>query len=127
MKKRNKPTGISDQRLTSKLGQPTEPKYTTVAAATKNTIPNNFFILISDFFFRNFSYLIVRPHVSYKNHYSRGQFQEQGLLPIWSLSRSKWFNNSDKIRKQVKNFLPNKKELSNQTLLNSLKLSHHLY
>ena len=25
----------------------------------------------------------------------------------------------------MKNFLPNKKELSNQTLLNSLKLSHH--
>ncbi|KGI28722.1 hypothetical protein BM51_1737 [Streptococcus pneumoniae] len=48
-------------------------------------------------------------------------------MPIWSQSQSKWLNNSDKIRKQVKNFLPNKKELSNQTLLNSLKLSHHLY
>jgi len=40
----------------------------------------------------NLSYLIVTSHVPYKNHYSRGQFQEQALLPIWSLSRSKWFN-----------------------------------
>ncbi|WP_447387052.1 hypothetical protein, partial [Streptococcus pseudopneumoniae] len=31
------------------------------------------------------------------------------------------------VTKQVKNYLPNEKELSNQTLLNSLKLSHHLY
>ncbi|WP_225791098.1 hypothetical protein, partial [Streptococcus pneumoniae] len=31
------------------------------------------------------------------------------------------------LTKSPKNFLPNKKELSNQTLLNSLKLSHHLY
>ena len=43
----NNPTGISDHRLTSKLGQPTEPKYNTVAAASKNTIPNNFFICLS--------------------------------------------------------------------------------
>jgi len=47
VKKRNRPTGINNQRLTSKLGQPTEPKYTTVAAASKNTIPNNFFISLS--------------------------------------------------------------------------------
>ena len=110
---------MSDQKLTSKLGHPTEPKYKIKAETSKNPIPNNFFIFISNFFFRNLSYLISTLHVPYKNHYSRGQFQEQGLLPIWSLYRSKWLNNSDKIRKQVKNYLPNKKELSNQTLLNS--------
>ena len=77
----------------SKVGQPTEPKYTTVAATIKNTIPNNFFhLFISNFFFRNLTYLIVTPHVPYKNHYSNGQFQEQVLLPIWSQSRSKWLN-----------------------------------
>jgi len=59
------------------------------------------------------------PHVPYKNHYSRGQFQEQGLLPIWSISQSKWVNNSAKRMMLRKNYLPNKKELSNQTLLNS--------
>ncbi len=50
----------------------------------------------------NLSSLIVKPHVPYKNHYSRGQFQEQVLLPIWSLYQSKWLNNGDKIRKQGK-------------------------
>jgi len=55
-------------------------------------LKDNFFILISNFFFRNLSYLIVTPHVTYKNHYSRGQFQEQVLLPIWSIYQSKWFN-----------------------------------
>ena len=44
------------------------------------------------------------PHVPYKNHYSRAQSQEQALLSIWSLTQSKWLNNSDKIRNQVKNF-----------------------
>ncbi len=37
----------------------------------------------------NLSSLIVKPHVPYKNHYSRGQFQEQVLLPIWSLYRKR--------------------------------------
>ncbi len=37
----------------------------------------------------NLSSLIVMPHVPYKNHYSRGQFQEQVLLPIWSLYRKR--------------------------------------
>ncbi|CKL80262.1 TPA: hypothetical protein ACOP6K_000563 [Streptococcus pneumoniae] len=32
-----------------------------------------------------------------------------------------------RLQEAGENFLPNKKELSNQTLLNSLKLSHHLY
>ena len=81
---------MSEQRLTSKLGHPTEPKYKTKAETSKNPIPNNFFIFISNFFFMNLGYMIVTPPVPYKNHYSRGQCQEQMLLPIWSLSQSKW-------------------------------------
>jgi len=38
------------------------------------------------------------------NHYSRGIFQEQALLPIWSLSQSKWLNSGDK-RKRSPNGL----------------------
>ena len=38
------------------------------------------------------------------NHYSRGIFQEQDLLPIWSISLSKWLNSSDK-RKRSPNGL----------------------
>ena len=38
------------------------------------------------------------PHVHYKKHYSRGGVQEQALLSIWSISRSKWLNSSDKRR-----------------------------
>jgi len=32
------------------------------------------------------------------NHYSRGIFQEQALLPIWSISLPKWLNSGDKKR-----------------------------
>lgn len=46
----------------------------------------------------------MTPHVPYKNHYSRGIFQEQALLPIWSISLSKWLNSSDK-RKRSPNKL----------------------
>ena len=38
----------------------------------------------------------MTPHVPYKKHYSRGFFQEQALLPIWSISLSKWLNSRDK-------------------------------
>ena len=45
VKKRHKPTGMSDQRLTSKLDHPTEPKYKTKAETSKNPIPNAFSFL----------------------------------------------------------------------------------
>lgn len=38
----------------------------------------------------------MTSHVPYMNHYSRGIFQEQALLPIWSISLSKWLNSRDK-------------------------------
>ena len=34
----------------------------------------------------------MTSHVPYMNHYSRGIFQEQALLPIWSISLSKWLS-----------------------------------
>ena len=38
----------------------------------------------------------MTPHVPYKKHYSRGIFQEQDLLSIWSISLSMWLNSGDK-------------------------------
>ena len=45
------------------------------------------------------------PHVPYKNHYSRGIFQEQVLLSIWSISLSKWLNSGDKRKEAHLSFL----------------------
>lgn len=87
---------MSDQRLTSKLGHPTDPKYNTSAAATKNTSPNNFFIFCLHFLFLVLELSDTDPSRPYMNHYSRGIFQEQALLPIWSISLSKWLNSCDK-------------------------------
>ena len=39
------------------------------------------------------------------NHYSRGIFQEQALLPIWSLSQFKWLNTPDKRKEALMDFL----------------------
>ena len=47
----------------------------------------------------------MTPHVPYKKHYSRGFFQEQGLLSIWSISRSKWLNISGKRKEALMDFL----------------------
>ena len=46
----------------------------------------------------------MTPHVPYMNHYSRGIFQEQALLPIWSISLSKWLSICNK-RKRSPNGL----------------------
>ena len=96
---------MSDQRLTSKLGQPTEPKYNTSAAATKNTSPNNFFIFCLHFLFWVLELSDTDPSRPYMNHYSRGIFQEQALLPIWSISLSKWLNSGDKRKEAQMGFL----------------------
>ena len=44
------------------------------------------------------------PHVPYMNHYSRGIFQEQVPLPIWSVSRSKWLKTPDKRKEALMDF-----------------------
>ena len=46
----------------------------------------------------------MTPHVPYMNHYSRGVFQEQALLAIWSVSWSKWLKIRNK-RKRSPNGL----------------------
>lgn len=46
----------------------------------------------------------MTPHVPYMNHYSRGVFQEQALLSIWSVSWSKWLKIRNK-RKRSPNEL----------------------
>lgn len=46
----------------------------------------------------------IDAHVPYENHYSRGFFQEQALLPIWSVSQSKWLNIPDKRKEALMDF-----------------------
>ena len=47
----------------------------------------------------------MTPHVPYKKHYSRGIFQEQDLLSIWSISLSMWLNSVIKEKEARLGFL----------------------
>ena len=47
----------------------------------------------------------MTPHVPYMNHYSRGVFQEQALLSIWSVSWSKWLKIRNKRKEALMSFL----------------------